>query len=180
MPLTPLHYPIAYLIYRLDKRLSLPGLIVGSMLPDIEVPIMLILLRSRAPPRLVFHSLLGAAILGTLISLVVTILVYPALVSVFFSIEEAEVKERCKASLGLFFSCLLGNISHVLLDYTNHDYNPIFWPFLTPEETPNLICSTLGGKEIASLIVQAILIIIFIILLMNKRKNLWENLLVGE
>jgi len=159
----------------------LPGLIIGSMLPDIEMPIMLILLEPGVPPRLVLHSLLGAATIGTLISLAVAVLVYPALVSTFFPIKEAEAGERCKLSLGLFFSCLFGNLSHVLLDYTNHDYNPIFWPFQMPEETPNLMCPALGGRETASLLVQAILIIIFIfILLVNRRKNLWKNLLIGK
>jgi len=38
MSLTPLHYPIAYLFYKVDRRLVLPGLIVGSMLPGIEIP----------------------------------------------------------------------------------------------------------------------------------------------
>ena len=181
MPLTPLHYPLAYLIYRLNRRLSLPGLVVGSMLPDIEIPVMLILFGARIPPRLVLHSLLGATTLGTLISLVATILIYPALVSTVFSIKEVEVKEKCKFSSNLFFSCLLGNLSHVLLDCTNHDYNPIFWPFLMPEGTPSLVCSALGGRERASLIVQVILIaVLLIILLISRCGNLWKNLFVGE
>lgn len=180
LPLTPLHYPVAYLIYRLNKRLSLPGLIVGSMLPDIEVPIMLILFGTEVPPRLVLHSLLGAASLGTLFSLALTVLIYPTLVNVFFSIRLVEVEKECKLTLKLQFSCLLGNTSHVLLDYTNHDYNPIFWPFQMPEETPNLICSALGGREAASLIVQSILIIIgLIILLINGRRHAWKKLLLG-
>lgn len=180
LPLTPLHYLVAYLIYRLNKRFSLPGLIVGSMLPDIEVPIMLILFGTEVPPRLVLHSLLGAASLGTLFSLALTVLIYPTLVNVFFSIRLVEVEKECKLTLKLQFSCLLGNTSHVLLDYTNHDYNPIFWPFQMPEETPNLICSALSGREAASLIVQSILIIIgLIILLINGRRHAWKKLLLG-
>ncbi|MCP8304601.1 MAG: DUF4184 family protein [archaeon] len=43
MPLTPFHHPVAYAIYKLDRRLSLPGLVVGSMFPDLEIPIIFLL-----------------------------------------------------------------------------------------------------------------------------------------
>ncbi len=38
MPITPLHYPVAWGLSKLDKRLNLQGLIVGSFIPDIELP----------------------------------------------------------------------------------------------------------------------------------------------
>jgi hypothetical protein len=44
MPVTPLHYPAAWGLSKLDKRLSLPALIVGSFIPDIEVPILFLFL----------------------------------------------------------------------------------------------------------------------------------------
>ena len=68
---------------------------------------MLILLGPRVLPRLALHNLLGTSTLGTLISSVVAVLVYPALVSTFFPIKEAEAKERCKLSLGSSFHVYL-------------------------------------------------------------------------
>jgi len=183
MPLTPLHYPIAYLIYRVDRRLVLPGLIVGSMLPDIEIPFLLIIFGFERPSRLVLHSLIGAATLGTLISSVITIYLYPSLISIFFRANPAEVREKCRLSSSLVLSCLLGNFSHILLDYINHSYNPLFWPFTTPNEILlSPICYALGGVEKASLIVQTTLVaalIIIVALLPKKHGDIWRSLLIG-
>lgn len=126
MPLTPFHYPVAYLVYRLDRRLNLPGLIVGSMFPDVEIPFILLVFGTRIPHRLVLHSLLGAATVGTLLSVLLTVLVYSALIGKIFPVNKAKLKEKCRPSLPLCFSCFLGNISHVLLDVVNHPYNPVF------------------------------------------------------
>lgn len=107
---------MAFLIYRLNGRFNLPGLIVGSMLPDIEIPAILILFGTRIPHRLVLHSLLGASTIETLLSLIVTVSIYPTFIGLIFPVNKLKVKEKCRLSLGLFFSCLLGNLSHVLLD----------------------------------------------------------------
>ena len=53
MPITPLHYPIAWGLSKLDKRLNLPGLIVGSFIPDIEVPFLFIFFSGVLPDHLV-------------------------------------------------------------------------------------------------------------------------------
>ena len=124
------------------------------------------------------HSLLGAATLGTLISIAITVLVYPRLTSAIFPIDKQKVKEKCTFSLGLAVSCLLGVLSHVLLDVTNHPYNPVFWPFLALNETPSPIVPLLGGEATASLLIHALMVVLFIGLFANKRKNFWEHLLV--
>jgi membrane-bound metal-dependent hydrolase YbcI (DUF457 family) len=178
LPVTPFHYPVAYVLYKLRANFSLPGLVVGSMVPDLEIPFIVLLLGTEVPHRLVLHSLLGAATVGTLISIAVTVLVYPRLTSAIFPINKQKVKEKCKFSLGLAVSCLLGVISHVLLDVTNHPYNPVFWPFLALNETPSPIVPLLGGEATASLLIHALMVVLFIGLFANKRKNFWEQLLV--
>lgn len=178
MPLTPLHYPVAYVLYKLNKKLSLPGLAVGSMFPDLEIPAIILLFRTRIPNRIVLHSLLGAATIGTMFSLIFTVLVYPSLISYLFKIDKGKVKSKCRLSSNLVFSCLLGNVSHVLLDLINHPYNPIFWPLSLL--TPSPICFALGGMQNASMIVHTTLIVIFAALLINLRGNIWERLLVGD
>ena len=178
MPVTPFHYPIAYVVYKLRGSLSLPGLVVGSMVPDLEIPFLALFSGTDASNRLVLHSLLGAATAGTVLSVAIAVLVYPRLVSVIFPVDKLRVKEKCRFSISLVVSCLLGGLSHVLLDVTNHAYNPVFWPFLTLDETPSPIVPVLGGVETASLLIHALMAVLFIGLFVNKRENFWERLLV--
>ena len=180
MPVTPFHYPIAYLSYKLGGKLSLPGLVVGSMLPDIEIPIMFMLFGTQTPNRMILHSLSGATTVGTALVTAITIWIYPTLTSTIFPINKLKVKEKCSLSISLVFSCLIGVLSHVLLDVTNHDYNPVFWPFLPINETPSPITPFLGGALTASIIVHTLIVIMFVGLFLKKRENFWERLLVGQ
>jgi len=175
LPFTPFHYPVAYILYRLYKRLSLPGLIVGSVFPDLEIPAIIVLFGTRGSDRLVLHSLLGAATVGAVLSVMFTVLMYQPLVSYFFKIDGEKVRRKCKLSLGLAFSCFLGNLSHVLLDIMNHPYNPVFWPFLQSSETPSPVCSFLGGIENASLILHTFLLIVFVAFFIGQRKIFWND-----
>ena len=178
MPLTPLHYPIAYLVYKLDKRLSLPGLVVGCMFPDLEIPAIMLLFGTQVPNRMILHSLLGSATLGTFLALIVTIRVYPPLVSRLFHVDKKKVESKCKLSFAVVFSVFVGNLSHVLLDVTNHPYNPVFWPFLPATVTPSPIYFALGNP-LGSLGMQIIMGVLLVALIVIKRKNLFEELLVG-
>ncbi|MGQ9469257.1 MAG: DUF4184 family protein [Nitrososphaerales archaeon] len=48
MPATPLHYFLAYILHRMSRfNLSFPALIVGSMVPDLEVPIIFLISKGR-------------------------------------------------------------------------------------------------------------------------------------
>jgi hypothetical protein len=178
LPVTPLHHPIAYFIYRLDKRLSLPGLVVGCMFPDIEIPFMILLFGTQVPSHLVLHSLLGSATIGTFLALIVTVQVYPPLVSRLFHVDKKRVKSKCKLSFAVFFSVLVGNLSHVLLDVTNHPYNPVLWPFLPATATSSPIYFALGDP-LGSLWMQIIMAALLAALIIIKRKSLFEELLVG-
>ena len=178
LPLTLFHYPIAYFLYKLDTRFSLPGLAVGGMIPDLEIPIAILLFGTLNANRLVFHSLLGAATIGTFLALIITIQVYPALVSYLFRVEKKKVEQKCKLSFTLAFSVFVGSISHVLLDVTNHPYNPIFWPFLGANTTSSPFYFAFG-EPLGSLWMQAIMGSILMALIVIKRKNLFEELLVG-
>jgi len=178
LPLTPLHYPIAYFIYKLDKRFSLPGLIVGSMFPDLEIPFIFLFFGTNVPNRMVLHSLLGSATIGTLLAVLVTVRVYPYIVSRLFQINKERVEGKCKLSFAVVFSVLVGNISHVLLDVTNHPYNPAFWPFRSAIATQSPIYFALGDP-LGSFWMQIIMGSLLVALVVVKRKNLFEELLVG-
>jgi membrane-bound metal-dependent hydrolase YbcI (DUF457 family) len=81
-------------------------------------------------------------------------------------------------SFTLAFSVFVGSISHVLLDVTNHPYNPVYWPFLSANSTPNPVYFALG-EPLGSLWMQIIMGSILLALIVIKRKNLVEELLVG-
>ncbi len=179
MPITLFHYPVAYILYKLGGNLSLPALVVGSMLPDLEIPFMVLLFGNSVPNHLLLHSLLGALTLGTALAIAITVLIYPKLTSAVFPIDKLKVKEKCRLSPALAFSCALGCISHVLLDITNHAYNPVFWPFLSLNETPSPIVPIIGGAETASLLIHALMAALFVGLFANKREHFWQQLLVG-
>ena len=181
LPLTPIHYPLAKIIQLLDRKASLvlPALIVGSMVPDLEVPFVYYWSGTWGQDRMVLHSLLGGLTLGTIITVVFTIIVYPWLISTIFSIDKARIKEKCSLSFMLVFSSLIGVLSHVLLDVTNHAYNTLFWPFLSLFQTPSPIVPLLGGQNMASLIVHSVMLALFGVLIIKNRTNIWERLLIG-
>jgi hypothetical protein len=104
LPLTPLHYPVAYFIHKLGGNLSLPGLIVGSLVPGLEIPFILLIFGVNGPNRLVLHSLLGSASLGTMLGIIITIKFYPFLVGNFFGVDKEEVESKCRLSSALVFS----------------------------------------------------------------------------
>ena len=179
MPITPFHHPVAYVIYRLGGKLVLPAVIVGSMLPDLEIPFMVLLFGANVPTHLMLHSILGSLTVGTAIATAITVFIYPKVIGAIFPVDKLRVKEKCKFSLTLVFSCAIGCLSHVLLDVTNHAYNPVFWPFLSSAETPSPIVPILGGAQTASLLIHSLMVALFIGFYALKRQNFWENILVG-
>ncbi|MHA2059696.1 MAG: DUF4184 family protein [Candidatus Ranarchaeia archaeon] len=185
MPLTPLHLPVAYVLYTAIKRyfpqnknVSLPGLLVGSVFPDLEIIFAYLLSQGSVYFRTVLHSLLGATIIGTALAFLSVVFLYPPLVSSIFSIEKQKIKNHSRFSIGVAASCFLGIISHVLLDLVNHDFNTILWPLFPLLPSP--ISFALGGAQTASLVIHSILGVAFCFILLQYRGNLRENLLVGK
>jgi membrane-bound metal-dependent hydrolase YbcI (DUF457 family) len=180
LPITPFHHPVAYIIYKLGGKLSLPAVIVGSMVPDLEIPLMVLLFGTNVPTHLMLHSILGSLTVGTALAVAITVFIYPKVAGAIFPIDKLKVKEKCKFSLILVFSCAIGCLSHVLLDVVNHAYNPVFWPFLSSAETPSPIVPLLGGVQTASLLVHSLMVALFVSFYALKRENFWENVLVGQ
>lgn len=178
MPITPFHYPVAKIIHKLNGKisLSLPALIVGAMVPDLEVPF--VTLFGDTGDRLVLHSLLGGLTLGTLIAVAFTVWLYPRVIGVFLPAYKTKLKEKCSFSFSLVLSCLIGVLSHNILDIANHVYNPIFWPFLSATQTPSPIVTLLGDAGMASLIIHGSMIALFVALMFNVRKDFWFHLFV--
>jgi len=148
------------------------------MLPDLEIPVILPLVGFQGPNRMVLHSLLGGMTVGTLLALAITVWIYPSVASRILTVSKLRVGEKCSLSIGLVLSCFIGILSHVLLDVTNHDYNPVFWPFLGIYETPSPITPLLGGALTASIIVHLLMALLFVGIFFKTRDNFWEKALV--
>jgi membrane-bound metal-dependent hydrolase YbcI (DUF457 family) len=148
------------------------------MFPDLEIPFIVLFYGTEVPHRMVLHSILGSITLGTALALIVTVKLYPPLVSRLFRVDKQRVESKCRFSSGLVFSVLVGNLSHVLLDVTNHPYNPLFWPFRSVLETPSPIYFALG-EPLGYLLMQIVMVALILVLIVVKRRNLFEELLVG-
>ena len=107
MPVTPLHYVAAYAINKTRLGLVFPALIVGSMIPDLEPFIGYLTGERLFPARGFMHSLLGTVTLDTFLTVLITTLAYPTLISWILRIDRRLVAEKCRFSGMLVFSSLV-------------------------------------------------------------------------
>lgn len=179
MPATPLHFSIAYLINRWRPQLSLPALLVGTMVPDIEIPFTY-LLTGGAHGRIVLHSFLGAATMGTILSVLLTVFFYPPVISFFFKLDKEKVEEKCRFSGTLVILCLSGILSHVFIDSLHHEFNPVLYPFV--KETFDALMFT-NDPTFATVVVTSVLlvplILLFVLEIRKGIRDFWMRMLVG-
>jgi hypothetical protein len=185
MPFTPLHYPAGYILSKTDKRLSLPGLLVGSVIPDVEVPLMWIFFPG-VWDHLLFHSLLGVFTVCTLLAVVITRFIYPPVISLIFGVDREKLEEACRVTPTMTVSCILGALFHVLVDIPMHPFNPTLWPWVPPNEIVGSVVLFFGEGSILvgfnrantlfSIIMGVLGVLIFIV---NINKNLWEEIWLG-
>ena len=179
MPLTPFHYPVAYLMYKIGDRLSFPALIVSSLVPDLET-LALYVATGRLYRGVVLHSLLGVATLGLFLAVFSTLYVYPTLVSFVFRLDRKAIEERCRFSHWLVLSCLIGIVAHVLLDSLHHEFNPLLFPFSSGSFDGFVL---FGNWVYASLVVQSVFLALSTLILLYEVRNgkggFWKRLFVG-
>mgnify|MGYP001098189064 CR=1 FL=1 len=127
MPLTPFHLgPSLFLGVLTLKFLNLWGILLGSIIMDLE-PLILIFVRKcyYCPHHGFFHSILGA-IFGSLILAFVLFLLKDKLDRISSNLK---IKQSFSFKT-LFFSCLLSWLLHIFFDsLTHYDVFP-FWPSL--------------------------------------------------
>ncbi|MFX0011992.1 MAG: DUF4184 family protein [Candidatus Hermodarchaeota archaeon] len=187
MPATPLHYPVAWGLSKLNKKLNLPGLIIGSFIPDVEVPILFLFFNVGIDNHFILHSLVGALTIGTIISILVTVYIYPILTSLIFRFDKSNLKEVCRLTPILVFSCMLGNIFHLLLDLIMHPYSLILWPFVDPHKIVGILVLVFAvggdlqlGFLIANVLTNLVMGLFMVAIIIKNRRNLWEQILIGQ
>jgi membrane-bound metal-dependent hydrolase YbcI (DUF457 family) len=179
MPATPLHCIVAYVINRWRQRLSLPGLLVSSMVSDLEIPI-IFLMTGGLQDRLVLHSLLGAGILGMLLSVLLTVFFYPPAVSFFFKLDRKRVEKKCRLSSILILSCVIGGLSHVFLDSMTHEFNPVFYPIVKESFDTFVFTNDLAlARAIVRYVLIVLLIFFFVDEMRRGTRDFWMRTLVG-
>jgi len=124
MPITILHVVYVWPILRRfrNERLTL---VIGSIIPDLEIP--LLTMMGYAIPRGLAHSIIGALTIDSLIVLLATKIIYsfPRVIS--------SLGVNPRSSVSLIYSwnaASVGALTHVLIDYLHHSYNPILWPII--------------------------------------------------
>ena len=179
MPVTPVHCSIAYLARKINPELSLPALLVSAMVPDLEIPFISITSGGQYS-RLVLHSLLGAATMGTALAVIITVFLYSPIVSYVFRVDRKTVNARCRFSWSLVAVCFAGSFSHVLIDSLHHAYNPLLFPLTSVSFDAFVL---MNDWILASLIIQTTflsMLALFVALeIKNGTKNIWKRLLLG-
>lgn len=160
MPFTLLHYVQAYATWILVKRrIPLHLLVIASMLPDLEIPIIYTLhvygyiqVNRLFVDRLVLHSLIGGVLVTPLLLLLILPLCYRVLG--LFSIR------CCRTSIRtILLAGSIGGLGHVLIDSIHHWYNPLLYPFTTS----SIDVFVLGGNAvIASIYIHLSFLIILL------------------
>ena len=179
MPLTPLHTIVAYLLNRWQRKLSLPALIVSTMAPDLEIPF-IYFATGGLYSRLVLHSLLGAAVLGTLISVLLTVFAYPLVVLFVFRLNKEKVKKRCSFSVMLVLCCLFGTLSHVLIDSLHHSFNPLLYPFVNESFDAFVLKNDfVSPAALVSSPMLVLLILVFVWEIRKGKEGFWKRIFVG-
>ncbi|MBD3407575.1 MAG: DUF4184 family protein [Candidatus Lokiarchaeota archaeon] len=188
MPVPPLHYPFSFGISKL-WRFSLPGLIVGSVIPDIECLFLWIFFPSL-PDHLFLHSFIGGLTVGTGLAILVTHFIYAPLMPRIFNIDKRQMNETCKINRMLVFSCMFGVLSHLILDFPMHQYNPHLWPFVDPFLLVGpcvSIVALLGfnleaAYIVTNLIFHFVFLIIFLGIFLYYRRNpdRWSIMWLGD
>jgi len=188
MPVTPLHYPFAFLIKKTGRNLSLPALVVGSVIPDIEVPIMWMFF-SNLRDHFILHSLVGALTIGTFLAVLITRYLYAPIISKIFKVDRKALNELCRLSSWMVVSCILGILSHLVLDYPMHWYNPILWPWISPDKIIGplvLLFMQQYTLEIASFFARALMNILMaiiwgvILIRLYSKGDIWNKHWIGE
>ncbi|MHA2289551.1 MAG: hypothetical protein ACXABG_12265, partial [Promethearchaeota archaeon] len=135
----------------------------------------------------ILHSLIGALTIGTLLSILATVLIYPLLASLIFRVDRSRVKEACRLTPFLVLSCVLGNVFHILLDFPMHPYSFILWPFVDPNSIVGFLVLAFAiegdlsvGFLFARIINYIIMDSITLTIVVKCRKNLWEQTLIGK
>ncbi len=148
------------------------------MAPDLEIPFLFVA-TSGQYSRLVLHSLLGTITIATLLSVILVAYAYAPVVSYLFKIDYKTVKNRCRFSWSLAAVCFVGSLSHVLIDSTHHQYNPLLYPFTYSSYDAFVLMNDWALASVIIPLSLLSLLVLFVALEIRKgTEGIWKRLLV--
>lgn len=189
MPFTLFHYPIGYGLSKLNDRLSLPALVVGSVIPDIEVPFLFLFFQGVLPDHFILHSLIGALTIGLLLAVLVVRYVYPPVVGFVFNLDRSELLENCRITPLIVISAAIGILSHILIDIPFHWYNQILWPWVDAQMIVGPVCilfawfletDIMSGYYAANQFTNGVMAIVLALIIIRTKENRWHRLWIGN
>ncbi|MDF1538564.1 MAG: DUF4184 family protein [Candidatus Thorarchaeota archaeon] len=189
MPFTLFHYPVGYWSSKLDKRLVLPGLLMGSVIPDVEVVPLYLFFRGVITDHFILHSFVGALTLGLVLAVLVTRYIYPTLIGRIFNLDREELQDVCGITPHLVLSCAIGIVFHLLLDFPIHWYNHLLWPWVDPYLLVGplaiffatlLSADILVGYSVAGAFVSVIMALVLVQIVYSNKENRWRKLWIGH
>lgn len=165
MPLTPLHMgPASALFLTSPRRWSLAGLLMGSVIPDIEIPFLYFSGLEMQTGHGPLHSVIGALTFGVTLAVLGAYFIYPSLMnwwegkfgSGYSYFGGADVAELGSLPV-VVYSTVAGVLTHLGLDYLTHTTMPYFWPF-----APSVATFSFARDFYWLLIVNVILLVILV------------------
>jgi hypothetical protein len=139
IPFFILHWPSVWpLVVAKPNRFNFFALSLGSIMPDLEVPILFLITGDKWHARSIMHSLLGAVTIDLLIVVLATIFIVPWFLNYLdgklqnkkiFLFSSFDLREHKTSTGVIIYSGLIGTVSHVCLDTIHHTYNPLLFPF---------------------------------------------------
>ena len=140
---------------------------MGSIIPDVEVPILFLSGLEMQTGHGALHSILGALTVDVLLTVLAVILVYPTLAGLwegrfgsrwlhFAGVDVGNIEKLPVAA----YSGFTGILMHISLDYLTHTTMPYAWPFRLPIET-----MPIGRESWWLVVVNATLLVLMIWLL---------------
>lgn len=175
MPITPFHMTVAWAFHRLTGRRSLqPALLIGSMVPDLEIPFLVLAGYKYPYTRLVLHSFIGGALFGTIITVLILYSVFPYVASIFTRISFKEIRNMFEIKSAIFWSLIGVVLLHVFVDALHHLYNPLLWPF----SSENVTLFVIGNYATTTIYVHILtgipLFVVVLYLLIKRDPELWK------
>ncbi len=170
MPVTLLHLGPAWLVFLASRRrISLVGISVGSIIPDVEIPVLFLSGIEKETGHGALHSILGGFSLALMIALLAIYLVYPTLARIwekrfgsrwiyFAGVDAGAIDKLPRLTIG----CCVGITTHLTLDYLTHAWMPYLWP------SNNLVYTFSFARELWWLVIVNIALLSLLIALLRR------------
>lgn len=140
MSLTPFHPAVPWLPYaRWPAAFSFWALTLGSMVPDLEVPLVFGLTGDIHIARGLMHSVLGVLTVNALITALAVWFLVPRILRwcdrtwpdrpEVLRFAGQDLRRDPRDWVTVYTSAAFGGLTHILADIPTHSYNPVWWPW---------------------------------------------------